>query len=117
MLAIIETGGKQHKVAVGQKIKVEKLATKKGEVWTDLAPGESVTFDKVLLFSAGGEKSNEPQVGKPFLSGASVTGKVVAQDKDKKVLWYKQKQRKGYRRKGGHRQPYTLVEITDIKGA
>ena len=116
MLAIIETGGKQHKVAVGQKIKIEKLATK-SEVWTDLAAGASVTFDKVLLFSAGAEKSNEPQVGKPFLSNVSVTGKVVLQGKDRKVIAYKQKQRKGYRRTRGHRQPWTLVEITDIKVA
>ena len=116
MLAIIETGGKQHKVAVGQKIKVEKLAAK-GETWADLKAGDSVTFDKVLLYSAGGDKSSEPTVGAPFLNGASVTGKVVAQGKDRKVIVYKQKQRKGYRRKRGHRQPYTLVEITDIKGA
>lgn len=116
MLAIIETGGKQHKVAVGQKVKVEKLAVK-GETWADLKSGDSVTFDKVLFYSAGGEKSNESQVGKPFLSNASVTGKVVAQGKDRKVIVYKQKQRKGYRRKRGHRQTFTLVEITDIKVA
>ena len=113
MLAIIETGGKQHKVAVGQKIKVEKLASK-GEVWADLKSGDAVTFDKVLLYSAGGDKASEPQVGKPYISGASVTAKVVEQGKDRKVIIFKQKQRKGYRRKRGHRQPWTLVEITGI---
>ena len=116
MLAIIETGGKQHKVAVGQKVKVEKLAVK-GDVWTDLKSGDSVTFDKVLFYSAGGEKSNEAQVGKPFLSNASVTAKVIEQDRGRRVIVYKQKQRKGYRRKRGHRQSFTLVEITDIKVA
>ena len=116
MLAIIETGGKQHKVAVGQKIKVEKLASK-GETWTDLKSGDAVTFDKVVLYSAGGDKSNEAQVGKPFLANVSVTAKVIEQGKDRKVIIFKQKQRKGYRRKRGHRQPWTLVEITEIKVA
>jgi large subunit ribosomal protein L21 len=116
MLAIIETGGKQHKVAVGQKIKVEKLASK-SEVWTDLKAGDPVTFDKVLLYSAGADKANEAQVGKPFLSNVSVTGKVVEQGKSQKIIVFKQKQRKGYRRKRGHRQTWTLVEITDIKVA
>lgn len=116
MLAIIETGGKQHKVAVGQKIKVEKLAARNGDVWQDLKVGDAVTFDKVLLVSKGEEQS-EPVVGNPFVAQATVSGKVVEQGKDRKVVVFKQKQRKGYRRKRGHRQRYTLVEITGIQEA
>ena len=104
MLAIIETGGKQHTVEIGRTIKVEKLGTK---------AGEEVTFDRVLLFSDGNDKR---MIGAPYLSQVTVTGKVVAEGKDKKVIAYKQKQRKGYRRKRGHRQPYAMVEITAVNG-
>lgn len=116
MLAIIETGGRQHKVSVGQKISVDKLSKKVNDVWQELQAGETVTFDKVLVYSSQ-EEGKEAQVGKPTLSGATVTAKVVAQEKDKKVLPYKQFQRHGYRRKRGHRQPWTVVEITEIKVA
>jgi large subunit ribosomal protein L21 len=104
MLAIIETGGKQHRVEVGQTIKVEKLAS---------APGDAVSFDRVLFYS---DDNNAVQVGKPFLPKFAVSGKVVAHGKARKVIVYKQKQRKGYRRKHGHRQPWTSVEITAIGG-
>lgn len=114
MLAIIETGGRQHKVSVGQRISVDKLSHKVNDVWQELKAGDTVTFDKVLVFSAQ-EENQDAQIGTPFLSGASVIAKVLAQVKDKKVLPYKQFQRKGYRRKRGHRQPWTVVEITDIK--
>lgn len=101
MLAIIRSGGKQHRVVVGQSIKVEKL----GHVVGDL-----VTFDQVLLVADGsGQK-----VGNPLVGGATVKGKVLAEGKNRKILVFKQKQRKGYRRKYGHRQPWTRVEITEI---
>lgn len=104
MLAIIETGGKQHTVEIGRTIKVEKLTG---------TAGDEVSFDRVLLYTDGNEKR---LVGSPFIDKVAVTGKVVAQGKDPKVIVFKQKQRKGYRRKRGHRQPYTLVQITGVTG-
>jgi large subunit ribosomal protein L21 len=102
MLVIIETGGKQHKVEVGQRLKVEKLPAK---------AGDDFSFDKVLLTSDG---TSEPKVGTPYLAGTLVTAKVLAQGKARKILVFKQKQRKGYRRRKGHRQPWTEVEITGV---
>ena len=104
MLAIIESGGKQHTVEPGRKIRVEKLTAK---------VGDEVTFDRVLLCADGKDKQ---LVGTPLVDKVTVTGKVVAQGKDKKIIVFKQKQRKGYRRKRGHRQPWTQVEITGISG-
>ena len=100
MYAIIETGGKQYVVEAGDKIKVEKL---------DVKEGEKVTFDKVLFVSG-----DEPKVGAPFVDGAKVEAKVLAQGKNKKVVVYKYKSKKNERKKNGHRQPYTLVEISGI---
>lgn len=100
MYAIIETGGKQYTVKEGDKIKVEKLNS---EV------GESVTLDKVLLVSG-----DEVTVGKPYVDGSSVKAKVLAQDKAKKIIVYKYKSKKNFRKKKGHRQPYTLIEIESI---
>lgn len=100
MYAIIETGGKQYVVEAGDKIKVEKL---------DVKEGDKVTFDKVLFVSG-----DEPQVGAPFVDGAKVEAKVLAQGKAKKVVVYKYKSKKNERKKNGHRQPYTLVEISGI---
>ena len=102
MYAIIETGGKQFKVAVGDKIRVEKLAVNEGD---------SFTFDKVLLVS--GETA---KVGAPYVSGASVSATVLTQGKDKKVVVYKYKPKKGYHKKKGHRQPFTSLEIKAING-
>lgn len=102
MLAIVETGGKQFKVAVGQRIKVEKL---------DVAVGAEVTFDKVCLVADG---QGSTKAGTPFVAGAAVQGKALSQGKAKKIIVFKQKQRKGYRRKQGHRQTFTEVEITGI---
>lgn len=102
MFAVIETGGKQYKVAVGQKLRVEKLAA---EV------GAEVSLGRVLL--AGGEEG--PKIGQPVLEGARVTAKVVGHGKGKKVLAQKHRRRKQYRRIHGHRQPYTQVEITNIQ--
>ncbi|MDU1643531.1 50S ribosomal protein L21 [Peptoniphilus harei] len=100
MYAIIETGGKQYTVEAGNKLRVEKLDAKEGDV---------VTFDKVVFVSG-----DEPKVGTPYVEGAKVEAKVLAQDKAKKVIVYKYKAKKNERKKKGHRQPYTLVEITGI---
>ena len=100
MYASIETGGKQYTVEAGNKIRVEKLDAKEGDV---------VTFDKVVFVSG-----DEPKVGTPYVEGAKVEAKVLAQDKAKKVVVYKYKAKKNERKKKGHRQPYTLVEITGI---
>ncbi len=100
MYAIIETGGKQYTVEAGNKIRVEKLDAKEGDV---------VTFDKVVFVSG-----DEPKVGTPYVEGAKVEAKVLAQDKAKKVIVYKYKAKKNERKKRGHRQPYTLVEISGI---
>lgn len=100
MYAIIETGGKQYTVKVGDKVKVEKL---------DAQEGENVTFDKVLLLGGDAVK-----VGKPYVENAKVEAKVLEQGKGRKVIAYKYKPKKNERRKKGHRQPYTLVEIANI---
>jgi large subunit ribosomal protein L21 len=101
MYAVIRTGGKQYRVSEGDSIRIEKLA---GE------PGKKVTFDEVLMI--GGEKV---AVGKPLVAGAKVTAEIVAQDRAKKIIVFKMKRRKNYRRKRGHRQPYTQVKITAIQ--
>lgn len=103
MYAVIETGGKQYKVSEGDVIYIEKL---------DVEAGADVAFDKVLLI---GEGSNV-KVGAPVVDGVSVAGKVIKNDKAKKVVVYKYKPKKGYHKKQGHRQPYTKVEITKING-
>lgn len=101
MYAVIMTGGKQYKVSEGDEIFIEKL---EGEA------GQAVTFDKVLAL--GGEDSLKTGEG---LLAASVTGEIVKQGKNKKIDIVKYKAKKGYRRKTGHRQPYTKVRITAIK--
>jgi large subunit ribosomal protein L21 len=100
MYAIIETGGKQLKVEEGQAIYIEKL---------DVEAGESVTFDKVLF--VGGENV---KVGSPVVAGATVTAKVEKQGRQKKIIVFKYKAKKNYRKKQGHRQPYTKVIIEKI---
>jgi large subunit ribosomal protein L21 len=102
MYAIIETGGKQLKVEEGQTLYIEKL---------DAEAGETVTFDKVLF--VGGD---DVKVGSPLVEGASVTAKVVEHGRDKKIVVYKFKKRKNYRRKQGHRQPFTKVTVEKING-
>jgi len=99
MYAVIKTGGKQYKVAVGDEIFVEKL---EGEA------GDAITFDEVL--AVGGDDGIN--VGAD--AKAKVSGEIVKQGKNKKVVVLKYKAKKGYRRKNGHRQPYTRVRITGI---
>ncbi|VFQ43584.1 50S ribosomal protein L21 [Desulfoluna butyratoxydans] len=102
MYAVVATGGKQYKVQEGEILRVEKLA---GDV------GSTVTFDQVLMTSDG----TDVALGAPVLEGAEVTGTIVEQDKSKKVLVFKYKRRKRYRKMQGHRQPYTAVKINTIK--
>ena len=104
MYAIIESCGKQYKVAQGDVVFFEKL---------DAEEGKKVTFDKVILVSEDGKV----QVGNPYVKGVKVEGKVVSHGKAKKIIIFKMKPKKNYRRKQGHRQPYTKVEITGIKTA
>ncbi len=99
MYAVIKTGGKQYKVAVGDEIFVEKLA---GEA------GETVTFDEVLAVG------NDDGIATGSDVKATVTGEIVKQGKNKKITVLKYKAKKGYRRKNGHRQPYTRVRISAI---
>jgi len=100
MYAVIKTGGKQYRVSEGDKLRVEKLP---GDA------GASVTFDEVLMI--GGDKV---AVGKPLVKGAKVTAKILTQDRAKKVIIFKFRRRKNYRRKRGHRQPFTEIQITGV---
>ena len=102
MYAIIESCGKQYKVSEGDVIFFEKL---------DVEEGKTVTFDNVVLVSEG----ENVEVGNPYVKNAKVEGKVVSHGKGKKIIVFKMKAKKNYRRKQGHRQPYTKVEITAIK--
>ena len=101
MNAIIETGGKQYKVAEGDTLFIEKLPVE---------AGDTVTFDKVLAVLDG----DKATFGAPVVDGAKVTASVVKNGKGKKVIVFKYKPKKGYRRKQGHRQPYTKVTIGKI---
>jgi len=101
MYAILKTGGKQYRVTEGDVISVEKL---------NVASGEKVVFDEILVVS----KDGELQVGAPVVAGAKVEGTVVQQGKEKKVIVFKYKPKKDYRKKQGHRQPFTRVKIESI---
>lgn len=104
MFAVIRTGGKQYKVEKGTQLRVEKLSADKGAAYK---------FDEVLLVDHDGKVS----IGAPFLNGASVTAEIVDQIRDDKVLVFKKKRRKNYRRTKGHRQELTVVKVTGIKAA
>ncbi len=100
--AVIQTGGKQYRVAPGDVITIEKL---EGE------PGSELSFDEVLLTSQDGSV----QIGSPTLAGASVTGEIVGQGRAKKILVFKKKRRKKYRKRQGHRQYETRVRVSEIR--
>ena len=102
MLAVIKTGGKQYIVFPGQKIKIEKLEEKEGK---------EITFHEVLLL----EKQRKLEIGTTFVKGMKVIGKVLKQGRGKKIIVFKYKAKKRYKKKMGHRQSYTEVEIIAIK--
>ena len=102
MYAVIATGGKQYRVQPGETLRVEKL--------DGAEAGGSVTFDQVLLVADG----ENVRIGAPRVAGASVAAEVVENGRGEKLLIYKYRRRKGYRRKTGHRQPFTAVKITAI---
>lgn len=101
MYAVIQTGGKQYRVAAGDTLEIEKL---------EVAPGASFTFEQVLLVNKDGVVT----VGNPTVAGAKVVADVVEQTKADKVIIFKMKRRKGYHKKQGHRQKLTKVKITEI---
>lgn len=98
MFAIIQTGGKQYKVAPGQKLKIEKLNAKEGDTFS---------FDKVLLTADG----DDIKIGTPYIEGAKVAAKVLSQGRDKKKIVFRYHSKTRYRKKAGHRQHFTEVEI------
>jgi large subunit ribosomal protein L21 len=102
MYAVIRTGGKQYRVASGQVIKVERLD---GEV------GDTIAFDQVLMV---GDEAGEPKIGAPLVDGAQVSAEVLEQGKAPKVIVFKKKRRKNYRRRRGHRQLQTVLRIREI---
>ena len=101
MYAVVASGGKQFRVQQGETLKVEKIS---GEV------GSTVSFDRVLMYSDG----ETVKIGQPLLENATVTGHIVEQGKAKKIIVFKYKRRKRYRRKQGHRQQFTAVKIDSI---
>jgi large subunit ribosomal protein L21 len=101
MYAVIKTGGKQYRVAEGETLRVEKL---------DVAQGESVNFDQVLMVGNG----DDIKIGAPVLAGGSVSAEIVRHGKSKKVTAVKFRRRKNYRREFGHRQQFTEIKITGI---
>ena len=101
MYAIVETGGKQYKLEEGRYVDIELL---------DANPNDKVTFDKVVML-VNGKKS---KVGQPYVDGAVVEGSIVKNDKAKKIIVFKQRPKKGYRKKQGHRQQYSRVMINKI---
>ncbi|RLB43765.1 MAG: 50S ribosomal protein L21 [Deltaproteobacteria bacterium] len=102
MYAVIQTGGKQYRVEPGDQIHIEKIPGQSGQ---------EVTFDKVLLASDG----NEVKVGRPYVEGTKVVGRIIRQDKGRKIIVFKYKRRKNYKRKKGHRQHISLVKIERIE--
>jgi len=102
MYAIIQTGGKQYKVSPGDEIKVEKIKVE---------PGEVITIDKVLMVA----KDDGIEVGRPYLENTVVRAKILKHGKGKKIIVFKYKRRKNYKRKKGHRQHYSLIKIEAIE--
>ncbi len=102
MYAVIKTGGKQYRVGEGDLLRVEKI---KGEI------GEVVEFEEILMIVNG----ERVEIGRPVLNDSKVVGEIVEQGKGKKVIVFKSKRRKGYSKKQGHRQQYTVLKIKEIK--
>ena len=103
MRAVIKTGGKQYRISEGDVLRVEKL---EGE------PGARIELSEVLAVGEG----VSIKIGTPTVAGASVVAEILGHDKDKKVIIYKKKRRKGYDKRTGHRQPFTSIKIQEIKG-
>lgn len=103
MYAVIRSGGKQHRVEPGKSLRVERLA---GEV------GDEVRLDEVLMVGGDGEA----RVGRPLVEGAAATATITSQGRGPKLVIFKMKRRKGYRRKQGHRQEYTELRVEKIEG-
>ena len=103
MYAVIESGGKQHRVEPGEVLRLEKL---------DFTEGETVNFDKVMMIGEGGNI----QIGTPFVDGGAVTAEVVSHGRGDKITIIKMRRRKHYRRQAGHRQYFTEVKIKEISG-
>ena len=103
MNAVIKTGGKQYTIKKGDVINIEKIPGN---------PGDEVDFGEVLMVS---DDNGNTTVGTPYIDSATVKGKILGEEKSRKITVFKFKRRKGYRRKNGHRQKHTTVEITDIK--
>ena len=103
MYAIVETGGKQQRVSTGDVISIEKVVGDKGS---------TIEFDKILAVGSG----DGVVLGKPYVANAKVIGSIVSQYRDKKVIVFKKKRRKNYRRTNGHRQYLTRVRIVEVKG-
>ena len=101
MYAVFRTGGKQFRAELGKKLRVPSM---------EMEPGDSVTFEDVLLASDG----KDVQVGAPLVDGAKVKAEVVRHGRDKKIIVFKRKRRKNYRRKQGHRQGFTEVRVDEI---
>ena len=101
MYAVVETGGKQYRVSEGDKVRLEKIQAE---------DGETVTFDKVLILG----KDDAPVIGAPYVEGATVTAKVLEHGKDDKVIVFKYRRKKNYRKFRGHRQQFTSVVIEGI---
>ncbi|MGI5920429.1 MAG: 50S ribosomal protein L21 [Syntrophomonadaceae bacterium] len=104
MYAVIQTGGKQYKVSEGDVLKVEKLKAE---------PGEKLVLDQVLMINSD---DGSVKVGTPLVAGAKITAEVIEQGKHKKIIVFKYKRRKNYRKKQGHRQAYTKIKIEKIEG-
>ena len=102
MYAVIQTGGKQYRVAAGETLRVEKLAA---------SAGDKLTFEPLLVADDGGNVT----VGRPLVAGVKVEAEVIEQGLGKKIIIFKYKRRKSYRRKAGHRQPFTALKITSIR--
>jgi large subunit ribosomal protein L21 len=110
MLAVIRTGGKQYIVVPGQKIKIDPPSLKLRRA-KKIEVGQEVVFDEVLLL----EKGKSLEIGTPYVKGAKVVGKVLKQGRSKKVIVFKYKPKTRYKKKKGHRQPFTEVEILKIE--